>query len=292
MADINARLKGNDILLIDGAMGTQLMLKGIKAGETSETWVLNRPDDVAAIHKSYFDAGADIVITNTFGATPIKLSHFDLSEKADEINRVAAGLAKSVCPDGGFVAGNIGPTGKLLKPYGDGDEDELFENFKLQSMALMEGGADLIIIETMMDLKEAEIALKAALSTNLPVFVSITFDKKKRGYFTMMGNRPEEVVKSLVDLGANVVGANCTLRIGDMVELVKEITAHSSVPVMAEPNAGSPELEDGKPKYVDGPKEFAGRLPDLISAGAKIVGGCCGTTPETTMEMRKVIDSM
>lgn len=205
---------------------------------------------------------------------------------------MAVDLAKSVCPDGGFVAGGMGPSGKLLKPYGDGDEDELFENFKLQSMALMEGGADLIIIETMMDLNEAKIALKAAVPTNLPVFVSITFDKKKRGYFTMMGNRPEDAAKSLIDLGARVVGANCTLRIGDMVELVKEISDASSVPVMAEPNAGSPELEDGKPKYVDGPKEFAERLPDLISAGAKIVGGCCGTTPETTMEMRKVIDSM
>jgi 5-methyltetrahydrofolate--homocysteine methyltransferase len=292
MSDIEAKLKEGGILLLDGAMGTQLMLRGIKSGETSETWVLNRPDDVSAIHKSYFDAGADIVLTNTFGATPIKLSHFGLADKAGEINRKAAGLAKSVCPEGKFVAGDIGPTGKLLKPYGDAEEGELFENFRLQATSLKDGGVDLIIIETMMDLKEAETALKAALTTDLPVFVCVTYDKKKRGYFTMMGNSPEDAVKSLSDLGATAVGANCTIRIGDMVELIKEISAVSTLPVIAEPNAGSPELEGGKPKYVDGPAEFAAKLPDIISAGASIVGGCCGTTPETTKEMRKVIDSM
>lgn len=292
MSDIETRLKGGGVLLLDGAMGTQLMLRGIKAGETSETWVLNRPDDVSAIHKSYYDAGADIAITNTFGATPIKLSHFGLADKAGEINRKAAELAKSVCPDGRFVAGDIGPTGKLLKPYGDAEEDELFENFRLQATSLKDGGVDLIIIETMMDLKEAETALKAALTTGLPVFVCVTYDKKKRGFFTMMGNSPEQAVKSLTDLGATAVGANCSIRIGEMVELIKEISAASTIPVVAEPNAGSPEIENGKPKYVDGPKEFAAKVSDLISAGAVIVGGCCGTTPETTMEMRRVIDSM
>ncbi len=294
MAEINIRerLKNGNILLLDGAMGTQLILKGIKAGETSETWILSRPDDVSAIHKDYFDAGADIVLTNTFGGTPTKLSNFGLADKAEEVNRRAAELARSVCPEGRFVAGDIGPTGKLLKPYGDADEGKLFGDFELQAKALAEGGADLIVIETMMDLKEAELALKAALATELPVFTCVTFDKKKRGYFTMMGNKPEEAVKSLIDLGATAVGANCTLRIGDMVDLIKEISAASTVPVIAEPNAGSPELENGKPKYMDGPKEFAAKVPDLISAGAAIVGGCCGTTPETTREMRKIIDSM
>ncbi|MBN1574125.1 MAG: homocysteine S-methyltransferase family protein [Deltaproteobacteria bacterium] len=290
--DIKERLKNGNILLLDGAMGTQLILRGIKSGETSETWILTRPDDVSAIHKDYFDAGADIVLTNTFGGTPLKLSHFGLAERAEDVNRRAAELAKSVCPEGRFVAGDIGPTGKLLKPYGDADEEELFENFKLQAKALADGGVDLVIIETMMDLKEGELALKAALTTELPVFACVTFDKKKRGYFTMMGNSPEDVVKSLIDLGATAVGANCTLRIGDMVDLIKEISAVSTVPVIAEPNAGSPELENGKPKYMDGPKEFAQKVPDLISAGAVIVGGCCGTTPETTREIRKIIDSM
>jgi 5-methyltetrahydrofolate--homocysteine methyltransferase len=290
--DIKERLKNGKVLLLDGAMGTQLMLRGIKSNETSETWILERPDDVSEIHKDYFDAGADIVLTNTFGGTPTKLSHFGLKEKAAEINEKAARLAKSVCPEGRFVAGDMGPTGKLLKPYGDAEGGELFADFELQAKALAEGGADLIVVETMMDLNEAELALKAALTTGLPVFVSVTFDKKKRGYFTMMGNKPEDVVKSLIDLGATAVGTNCTLRIGDMVDLVKEISAASTVPVIAEPNAGSPELEDGKPKYLDGPKEFAEKVPDLISAGAAIVGGCCGTTPETTREMRKVIDSM
>ena len=289
MTELGKRLK-DDVLLLDGAMGTQLMDRGISAGETSETWVIERPDDISEIHKAYFDAGADIVITNTFGGTSIKLAAFGLDGKVGEINERAAGLARKVCPSGKFVAGDIGPTGKLLKPYGDGDEDEFLEAFTVQAGALKEGGVDLIIIETMMDLNEALIALKAAKTTGLPVFVSITFDKKKRGYFTMMGNRPDEVSGALVDAGATVIGTNCNLRIGDMVGLVGELSQATSLPILAEPNAGSPELVDGKPKYTDGPDAFAKKTSDLINAGARVVGGCCGTTPETTRKMRAVID--
>jgi len=291
MMDILQRLK-NKILLLDGAAGTELMARGIAAGEVSELWVLKKPDVIADIHKEYFDAGADIVLTNTFGGTAPKLAAFGLDDRMEEINRRAAEIARSQCPEGKYVAGDIGPTGKLIKPYGDADPEELTEAFARQARALAEGGVDLFIIETMMDLTEALAALSGAKETGLPVFAALTYDKKPRGYFTMMGNKPADAARALVEAGASGVGTNCTLRIGDMVDLVGEIRDAVSVPVFVEPNAGSPELVDGKAKYVDGPKEFAAVVPDLVKAGANIVGGCCGTTPQTIAAARRVLDSL
>lgn len=293
MAELFERLK-DGVLLLDGAMGTQLMERGMKGGETPETWVLEHPDDVASIHKAYFDAGADIVITNTFGGTSIKLEHFGLSGKAGEINTKAAELAKKVCPEGRFVAGDIGPTGKMLKPYGDATEGDLLETFDQQARALKEGGVDLFIIETMIDLSEALIAVDAALPLGLPVFACVTFDKKPKGYFTMMGQSPQDVVLALSGRGASAVGTNCSLKIGDMIGLVGEfskavdapIVAQPDVPIIAQPNAGRPN------ETIDSPDVFRDRLPDLIFAGARVVGGCCGTTPETIRKMRGVIDNM
>ena len=291
MTDILKRLE-KEILLLDGPVGTELMARGIAAGEVSELWVLEKPDVIAEIHREYFNAGADIVLTNTFGGTEPKLAAFKLDGKMEEINRRAAEIARSQCPDGKFVAGDIGPTGKLIKPYGDADPDELTRAFARQARVLAEGGVDFFIIETMMDLTETLAALSGAKETGLPVFAAMTYDKKPRGYFTMMGNKPADVARALVEAGADGVGANCTLRIGDMVDLVGEIAGAASVPVFVEPNAGSPELVDGKAKYVDGPEEFAAVVPDLVKAGANIVGGCCGTTPQTIAAVRRVLDSM
>jgi 5-methyltetrahydrofolate--homocysteine methyltransferase len=290
MHEIEKRLK-TEVLLFDGAMGTMLMERGIGPGETSETWILSRPDDIAAVHQAYFDAGADIATTATFGATSIKLAHAGLSGKVAEINRKGAELAKSVCPTGRFVAGDIGPTGKLLKPAGDADEGALRDAFSEQSEALAEGGVDLIIVETMMDVREALVALEAARATGLPVFVTVTFDKKPRGYFTMMGNKPADVAKALAGAGAAAVGTNCTLRITDMVDLVSEMRAATDVPIIAQPNAGKPDPTGGTTTYPDGPEVYAAGTPELIRAGARVVGGCCGTTPETTRRMREVIDA-
>ena len=285
MSGLLDRLK-DEILLLDGAMGTQLMERGMKGGETPETWVLENPGDLASIHKAYFDAGADIVITNTFGGTSIKLESYGLSKRASEINKKAAEIAKKVCPEGKFVAGDIGPTGKMLKPYGDATEGDLLEAFDLQARALKEGGVDLFIIETMMDLSEALIAADTALPLGLPVFACVTFDKKPKGYFTMMGQSPEDVAKALADRGASAVGTNCSLKIGDMVGLVGEFSKAVDIPIIAEPNAGRPN------ETIDGPDVFEKILPELISAGARVIGGCCGTTPETIRKMRGVIDSM
>jgi 5-methyltetrahydrofolate--homocysteine methyltransferase len=263
-----------------------LIERGMKGGETPETWVLEHPDEVASVHKAFYDAGADIVITNTLGGTSIKLEHFGLSKRAGEINKRGAELVRKVCPEGKFVAGDIGSTGKMLKPYGDATEADLLKAFDEQARALREGGVDLFIIETMIDLSEALVAVDAALPLGLPVFACVTFDKKPRGYFTIMGQTPKDVAKALTDRGASAVGTNCNLRIGDMVGLVGEFAESTGVPIIAQPNAGRPN------EVVDGPEVFERWLPDLISAGAWVVGGCCGTTPEAIRRMRGVIDRM
>jgi 5-methyltetrahydrofolate--homocysteine methyltransferase len=278
------------VLLFDGVKGTVLMERGLSAGETCEALVLSHPDEVTAVHKAYFDAGADVVQTNTLGGTRLRLSHYGLSDKVAEINRRGAELARSVRPPGRFVAGEMGSTGKLLKPVGDADEAELRAAFAEQAWALAEGGVDLFIIETMMDVREALVALGAARETGLPAFVTVTFDKKPRGYFTIMGDRPTDAAKRLASAGAAAVGTNCTLRINEMIGVVAEMRAATNLPIIAQPNAGKPDVVGGRTVYPDGPEVYAAGTPELIRAGARIVGGCCGTTPETTRAMREVID--
>jgi 5-methyltetrahydrofolate--homocysteine methyltransferase len=279
-------------LLFDGAMGTMLMDRGIRPGETAETWVLDRPDEIVAVHEAYFAAGADVATTATFGATSLKLAHYKLSERAAEINRKGAELAVKARPRGKFVAGDIGPTGKLLKPAGDADGAELARVFAEQARALAEGGVDFLIIETMMDVNEALIALSAAKTTGLPVFATISFNKKPRGYFTIMGNKPGDAARALADAGAAAVGTNCNLRIGDMIDVAAEMAGAVDIPIIAQPNAGNPETEGGVTTYIDGPDVYARMTPELIRAGARVVGGCCGTTPETIRRMREVIDTL
>ncbi len=286
------RKLATDILLFDGAWGTMLMERGMKAGETPEAWILQRPDDIASVHKTYFDAGADIVTSATLGATSLKLAHWGLAGKTAEINRRGAELAVKSRPAGKFVAGDIGSAGKLLAPAGDADEKALAEAFTVQAFALAEGGVDLFIIETMIDVREALIALSAARTTGLPVFVTISFNKKPRGFFTIMGNKPGDSARALSDAGAAAVGTNCSLRIGDMVDVVAEMAQAADIPIIAQPNAGNPEVERGVTSFADGPEVYAERTPDLIRAGARIVGGCCGTTPETTRRMREAIDNL
>jgi 5-methyltetrahydrofolate--homocysteine methyltransferase len=291
MSDILERL-ATDILLFDGAWGTMLMERGMQARETAEAWILSRPDDVAAVHTLFFDAGADIVSTATLGATSVKLSHYGLADRAAEINKKGAELAVKVRPAGKFVAGDIGSTGRLLPPAGDADEKTLAEAFTGQAFALAEGGVDLFIIETMIDVNEALIAIEAARATGLPVFATISFAKKPRGYFTIMGNKPGDAARALAEAGAAAVGTNCGLRIGDMIDVVTEMKAATDVPIIAQPNAGNPETEHGVTSYIDGPEVYGERTPDLIRAGARVVGGCCGTTPETIRRMREAIDTL
>lgn len=277
-----------NILILDGAMGTQLIERGLKKGECPELWNLEKPEVVKDIHRSYFEAGANAVLTNTFGGNSIRLSHYNLQDKAREINFAGARIAVEVRPEGKFVGGDIGPTGKILKPYGPLEEKEAQASFEEQSKALVEGGVDFIIIETMSDLKEALSALKGAKKvTSLPVLVSLAYQKTPRGFFTLMGNSLTECIRTLEDEGADAIGANCNIGSADMINLVEEMRALTNLPIFVEPNAGKPIInEDGTICYEESPEYFTENIIKIYNLGVNAIGGCCGTTP---LYIRKIV---
>lgn len=277
------------IVLFDGAMGTQLINRGLEKGDCPELWNLQRPDDLAEIYKSYFDAGSDVVTTNTFGGNAVKLESYGLQGRVGELNNASVKIAISICPEDKYVAGGMGPTGKFLPPVGKGSLEDFDRSFKQQAEALAESGVDLIIIETQYDLREAVSALKAAKSTGLPVIVTMTFELKKRGYFTIMGNKVADSMKVLEENGADVVGANCSLDSIPYIELTKQIRRSTSLPVLVQPNAGQPEIIDGEIHYNETPGSFAESAEKLISAGANLIGSCCGSTPEFTRKIAEVL---
>jgi 5-methyltetrahydrofolate--homocysteine methyltransferase len=268
------------VVLFDGGFGTMLISMGLDKGKASESWNLEHPEKVKQIHKAYFDAGSDIIITNTFGATKIKLAAKGLDDKADEINKAAARLALEVCPEDGYVAGDIGPTGKFLKPMGEYTYEQFYQAFIQQAEALASAGVDAIIVETMYSLNEAKAAVKAAKdATELPIFATMTFNKTKKGFFTLMGEKVGFCLEELEKEGASVVGANCTLVIDEMVELAPILRKATTLPILVQPNAGKPVLKDGKTSYVTSAEDFAASVSLLIDAGINAIGGCCGTDP-------------
>ncbi|MCX8160485.1 MAG: homocysteine S-methyltransferase family protein [Candidatus Saccharicenans sp.] len=281
MLDIK-KLTENQILLLDGAMGTELFRVGLPPGHCPEAWNEEKPEAVASIHRSYFEAGSRAVLTNSFGGNTLKLAGYGLEDRTFELNLKAARLARSVCPEGGYIGGSIGPTGKFLKPVGDLTEGRLVEAFRPQVEGLAAGGVDFLLIETQYDLREALMALRAARETSsLPVFVTMTFSLTRRGYYTMMGVSPEAFVRAMEENEVEAFGANCTLNPADMVGLIKAFRSLSEKPLIAQANAGQPQVRsDGSTFYQLGPDEYADHIPGLIGAGARVIGGCCGTSPE------------
>lgn len=273
------------LVLMDGAMGTQLIERGMQKGDCPEMWNLERADDLREIHEKYFNAGADVATTNTFGANGVKLKSYNLQDRVGELNKAAVEIAKSVCPPDCYIGGDIGPTGIFLPPVGEGNIEEFYDAYLEQAKILAEAGVDFIIIETQYDLREAVQAVKAAKTTGLPVFITLTFDKKKRGFFTIMGDRADKAVKTLEEAGADVVGANCTLGSEDYLELLKEMKKGTSLPVLVQPNAGQPEMVDGKAQYGETAEKFAANVKKLVDAGADVIGSCCGSTPEFTAKL-------
>lgn len=268
-------------LLFDGAMGTMLIRKGLTGGRASEFWILENPDAVRSIHKDYYEAGADIVTTNTFGASVIKLKKTGLDGHAEEICKEAVQLARSAGTEGKFVAGDIGPLGELLEPNGTLPAGKAADAFAFQADALSRAGADVIIIETMFDLDEALAAVKGVQSvTSLPIIATLTFQRIPNGFATMMGNRVEAGMKSLRDAGAFAVGANCSIGSDAMVDLAREIRAAVDIPVIIQPNAGIPEIRGLETVYPETMEYFSNNIRLIRSEGIEIVGGCCGTTPE------------
>ena len=268
-------------VIFDGAMGTMLMAAGLKAGENPELWNIEKPSLVMDIHRKYYEAGSDAVHTNTFGGNAIKLADKGLSDKMEIINVEAAKLAREACFSGKFVAGDIGPTGKLIKPLGDLVLEEAEEAFFRQAQALVKGGVDLISIETMFSLQEALAALHAAKRLgDVTVIAALTFNRTKKGFFTMMGEGVNQAVSSFEEAGADVIATNCSLGSRDMIDLTKELRGASRKPILIQPNAGKPVTQKGITSYRQTPSEFAQDGKEIRNSGADMIGGCCGTNPE------------
>jgi len=263
----------------DGATGTMLIQLGLKAGECPE---MVSEEVMTKVHKDYIDAGSQYITTNTFGANRPKLAKFKLDSDVAKINRRNAGVARKAARGRGvLVAGDIGPTGELIKPYGDYTRDMFIDVFSEQAKALAESEVDLIIIETMTSIEELESAIHAARSvTVLPVIATMTFDKDVQGrYRTMMGVTPEAAVKVMEEKAVDACGANCTLSPSDMTDLVREFRKLTHLPLIFQPNAGKPKIVDDKTVYEPIP-DLEKSILQIIAAGADIVGGCCGTDPK------------
>jgi 5-methyltetrahydrofolate--homocysteine methyltransferase len=292
MGKIVDALKTGRIMVSDGAWGTFLYEKGMKAGECPDLWSIDHFDDVVSIAKSYADAGADMVETNSFGGSRYKLEHFGLEGKVGEINEKAVLASKKGAGDK-FVIASIGPTGKLLVTE-EVTEEDLYEAFKEQALALEKGGADAVCIETMSDADEACCAIKAAKeNTNLEIIATFSFDKTLQGtYKTMMGLSPTDAVKASLEAGADIVGTNCGNGIERMIEIVREMkTAYPDALILVHANAGLPQNVDGKDIFPETPEMMASQVDAIIEAGANVVGGCCGTTPAHIAAIKKVVDA-
>jgi len=311
------------VLVSDGAWGTFIHAKGLTSDECPEAWNLERPDDIYDVAKSYVDAGADLILTNSFGGSPFKLEPYGLAGKTYEVNRAAAEISRRAAADissraggsGVFVLGSVGPTGKMLM-MGEVTEEEMVQGFAEQVRGLVDGGADAILVETMSDPDEARSAIRAAKEvlsgqsqsdeaghsqsdtarppsafSKKEIICTFTFNLTPAGeYRTMMGTSPADAVDLLVAEGVDILGANCGNGTAGMIEIVKEIRAvNQDIPVLVHANAGMPELRDGVSVFPETAREMSAQAGDLVAAGANIVGGCCGTTPEHIRAMVKEV---
>jgi 5-methyltetrahydrofolate--homocysteine methyltransferase len=291
MGKILDKLATERVLVSDGAWGTFLHQKGLKADECPELWNLNRPDDVQAIASSYVEAGADIILTNSFGASPIKLEGYGLEAQTQVLNRRAAEISKQAAADRALVMGSIGPTGKMVM-MGEVSPQEVFRGFIEQTMGLADGGADGIVIETMTDPEEARIAIEAVKkASDLDVACTFTFSKNQDGiYRTMMGTDVRAYLEMALSAGADIIGANCGNGTAGMIEIVREIrTLNPEIPVLVHANAGLPIYQDGTTVFPESAGEMASQIEELVNAGTNIVGGCCGTTPEHIRQIVQVL---
>ena len=286
------RLNAGEILIADGATGTNLQKMGLKAGFVPEDLVLDQPDLLLKLESAFVEAGSDIILTCTFGGTDLRMKDSKYADRTAEVNKRAAELARKAASarKDVLVAGSIGPSGLLMKPYGPLLPDEAKASFARQAKALAEGGADLLVIETFFALDEATAAFEGARSvTDLPIVVSFSYD---RGVRTMMGVKPTDVIKKYKEIGAAVVGANCGTTLENMEKIVQEYAAaEPGFPIWAKPNAGLPRMEGTTSVYDVTPEQMGESALRNIANGARIVGGCCGSTPEHVAGIAKAVKS-
>jgi 5-methyltetrahydrofolate--homocysteine methyltransferase len=285
------RLRSGEILVGDGAWGTMLMARGLEPGQAPEVFNLTEPRVLEEIASLYLDAGADIITTNTFGGSPVRLRHSGLDRDTEAVNRAAVHAVRRAVGVRAYVSASVGPSGHVLKPYGDADPAEIAAGFERQIRAL--AGVDLICIETMTDLAEAVLAVRAsrAAAPDVPVMATMTFEHTRRGFYTVMGNSVDQAIAGLLEAGADIVGSNCGNGIQVMVEIARAFRARTPGLLAIQSNAGLPEQRAGEIVYPDTPGvmgEQAGVLADL---GVAVVGGCCGTTPAHIRAIRQVVDA-
>ena len=276
-------------VVTDGAWGSQIQSLGLRPGECPDNWNLDNPAAVGQVASSYVAAGSRIILTNTFGANRIMLERHGLSDKAAAINKAGAMISRKAAQDAAFVFGSIGPSGKMIF-NGEIDENELSEAFAEQALALAEGGVHGFVIETMSELAEARIALKAVQTIGLPVVVSMTYDSGKGFERTMMGITPEEASEDLKVAGADVIGANCGMGTEYIVSICSRLRSTTNLPIWIKPNAGLPEVLNGSVTYDSTPESFARHALNIHAAGANFIGGCCGTNPEYIRALKRVLN--
>lgn len=290
--DIRDRLRSGEILVGDGATGTMLISEGLPPGHCLERLNLDSPERLEGLARSYVDAGSQIIQTNTFGGSPLKLALYGLDNQTEEINAAAVRIARRAAGDRVYVSGSCGPSGRLLEPYGDTNPKEVRDSFTRQIAAWVGAGVDIICIETMTDLSEASLAIAAARSVapTTPIFASMTFDLTPRGFFTIMGVSVEQAAAGLAQAGADVVGSNCGNGMENMIRIAAEFRKHTTLPLLIQPNAGLPTMVDGRPVYSETPTQMADGYRQLLDLGVQVLGGCCGTTPAHIAALRQVVD--
>ena len=285
MSDLLTRLLAEGPVVTDGAWGTELQARGLPAGELPDAWNLTHPERVLEVARTYVEAGSRVILTNTFGANRLRLAGHHLADRAPEIARRGVEISRAAAGGRACVFASLGPSGKMLLS-GEVTPDELAAAFAEQAQALAAGGADAIVIETMSDLEEARLALAAARATGLPVVACMVFDTGRDQDRTMMGATPEQVARELTAAGADVIGANCGVGIERYVPVCRRLHAATDRPIWIKPNAGLPALEGGRVVYRTTPEDFARHVPELLAAGARFIGGCCGTNPDFIRAVR------
>lgn len=284
MSQIGEWLK-NGPLLSDGAWGTELIARGLEPGTCPDLWNLTNPEAVASVARAYADAGSRVILTNTFRANPVSLPP-DCADRAAEINAAGVRISKQAAAGRALVFASIGPTGKMVMA-GEISESEVRSAYDIQTSALAAAGADALLIETQSDPDEAEIILRSAKETGLPVIVSFTFDTGKAHDRTLTGAKPEQIATRMEAAGADAIGSNCGAGIDHFLTLCRRMRASCPLPLWMKPNAGLPVIENGKLSYRQSPEEFAAHLPALLEAGASFAGGCCGTSPAFVAALRE-----
>jgi 5-methyltetrahydrofolate--homocysteine methyltransferase len=281
MSTFLERVNSGALLISDGATGTYLQQHGLEPGGCPEVLNADRPELIRQMAADYFAAGSDVVETNSFGGSRYMLAKYGHGDRVVELNRLAAEHASTSAPEGRFVMGSIGPTGEFLEPSGTATEEEMYAAFAEQVEGLAAGGVDAVCVETMSDLGEIGLAIRAAKETaGLPVVATMTFDKGPRGFFTMFGVTPAGAAEQLGELGADIVGSNCGLPFDPMLEIIGAMREATGLPMLTHVNAGIPKFVGTDIVYPDTPDFMAEKMKEMAAAGANIVGGCCGTGPD------------